>query len=93
MELIDRKALLAEYDRVHESSADGTRKLMEDAPTVEARPVIHAYWEDRGSNSGVKCSNCKFHGSYRNAVQISRSYFDFCPHCGAVMDAAEGIVR
>ena len=33
-ELIDRVALLAEYDRLHEGEPGRARKLIEDAPTV-----------------------------------------------------------
>lgn len=43
-ELIDRKALLAEYDRQHKGEPGKARKLMEDAPEA----VIHCqdckYW-------------------------------------------------
>lgn len=35
-ELIDRNALIAEYDRVHIGPPGGARKLMEDAPTAVA---------------------------------------------------------
>mgnify|MGYP006923190762 CR=1 FL=1 len=35
-DLISRQALLAEYDRVHVGPSGGARKLMEDAPSVEA---------------------------------------------------------
>ena len=34
-DLISRKALIAEYDRVHIGPAGGARKLMEDAPAVQ----------------------------------------------------------
>ena len=34
-ELISRKALLAEYDRVHVGPPGGTRKLIEEAPAVQ----------------------------------------------------------
>jgi hypothetical protein len=34
-DLISRKALLAEYDRVHVGPPGGARKLMEDAPAVQ----------------------------------------------------------
>ena len=34
-DLISRKALIAEYDRVHVGPPGGARKLMEDAPSVE----------------------------------------------------------
>ena len=45
-DLISRSALLAEYDRVHVGAPGGARKLMEDAPTVDAVPV-------------VRCKDCK----------------------------------
>ena len=41
-EYIDRDALIAEYDRVHEGEAGGARKLMVDAPAcdvVEVRQI------------------------------------------------------
>ena len=38
-DLISRKALLAEYDRVHIGPPGGARKLIEDAPAVDAVPV------------------------------------------------------
>ena len=37
--LIDRYALIAEYDRVHVGKPGGARKLMEEAPEVDAVPV------------------------------------------------------
>lgn len=39
MSLIDREKLIEEYDRVHNGPAGGARKLMEEAPTVDAIPV------------------------------------------------------
>ena len=35
-DLISRKALITEYDRVHIGPPGGARKLMKDAPTVDA---------------------------------------------------------
>ena len=45
-DLISRKSLIAEYDRVHIGQAGGARKLMEDAPAVDAVEV-------------VRCEKCK----------------------------------
>ena len=39
MALIDKEKLIAEYDRVHQGTPGGARKLMEDAEPVEAIPV------------------------------------------------------
>lgn len=44
--LIDANALIEEYDRVHVGEPGKARKLIEDAPTVEAVPV-------------VRCRDCK----------------------------------
>ena len=77
-DLISRKALLAAYDRVHIGEPGMERKLMEDAPTVDAVEVVHGWWitvENR-EYLGVRCSNCQ-------------KWFDektnYCPNCGARM--------
>ena len=44
--LIDANALIAEYDRVHIGEPGKARKLIEDAPTVEAVEI-------------VRCEKCK----------------------------------
>ena len=46
--LIDANALIAEYDRVHIGPPGGARKLMEDAPSVDAVEV-------------VRCKDCKWY--------------------------------
>lgn len=46
-DLIDRATLIAEYDRVHIGIPGRARKLMEDAPAVDAVPV-------------VRCKDCKW---------------------------------
>ena len=38
--LIDANALIAEYDRVHIGEPGKARKLIEDAPTVEAVEIV-----------------------------------------------------
>ena len=45
-DLISRAALLAEYDRVHVGAAGGARKLIAEAPAVDAVEV-------------VRCKDCK----------------------------------
>ena len=46
MRLIDADALIAEYDRVHIGEPGNARKLIADAPTVDAVEV-------------VRCKDCK----------------------------------
>ena len=70
-DLISRKALIAEYDRVHIGPPGGARKLMEDAPSVDAVEV-------------VRCKDCKQAIRYgyiwcgRTDIQVQEE--DFCSY-------------
>ena len=85
-DLISRKALLAEYDRVHIGEPGKARKLIEDAPTVDAVEVVHGRWipiideptplRKMPMLSGYKCSVC---GRYEEEEE------PYC-NCGAKMD-------
>lgn len=59
---------------------------IESAPAVEAKPIIHARWIDKGWE-GVVCSNCgksAIEGKYEYQILSS-----CCPSCGAPMDGEE----
>ena len=91
-EYIEREALIAEYDRVHEGPAGGARKLMVDAPAVDVVEVKH------GENITKKhpvdefiCSECGLIMRDLTEVRIEEDnedecYFEFevkfCPNCG-----------
>lgn len=45
-DLISRSALLARYDRIHVGAPGAARKMIEEAPTIDAVPV-------------VRCKDCK----------------------------------
>lgn len=73
--LIDANALIAEYDRVHIGEPGKARKLIEDAPTVEAVEI-------------VRCRDCK-HCDPENhhcdhhmgtAAPLRRKPDDFCSY-------------
>lgn len=62
-------------------------EMIDNAPTIEAKPVIHAKWRYElyptvwyggGSPPEYVCSHCE-----------DRAYntYGFCPNCGALMDA------
>jgi hypothetical protein len=61
------------------------RKRVEMAPTVDAEPVVHAYWikeqDENGIDRGWKCSNCR--GS---VYEMTYEPYEGCPHCRAKMD-------
>lgn len=72
-------------------AADDMKELLEDAPTIDAVPVVHGEWvqqyENEPSFDGrtvvrrhyVICSNCR--SWYSPNVRMK-----FCPNCGAKMD-------
>ena len=76
-DLISRKALIAEYDRVHTGPPGGARKLMEDAPAVDAAPVVHGRWKEGYLIYKYGCSCC---GTRQDMIS------PYCPNCGAKMD-------
>ena len=72
--LIDANALIAEYDRVHIGEPGKARKLMEDAPTVDAVEV-------------VRCQDCKYHEDtlvigfeHCCLYDLTMRYNDFCSY-------------
>lgn len=64
-------------------------EVLENAPTVEAVPIIHGYWIDMQEDDATG-------GMWRCSVCSSDRYFDimtpaecgcyYCPNCGAKMD-------
>ena len=58
MRLIDADALIAEYDRVHVGKPGGARKLMEEAPTVDAVEVVRCKDCKRYCKSAIGMDDC-----------------------------------
>ena len=58
----------------------GVKELLKVQPTVEAKPVVHAHWNDDG-----RCTNCGGHAPF---FAYADDWFEtkYCPHCGAQMD-------
>ena len=89
-DLIRRGDLIAAYDAAHKGPPGGARKLMEEAPTVDAAPVIHGEWKPvKAGTSNYpfwdnKCSACG------HITSACINGWMFCPWCGAkMMDGGE----
>lgn len=60
------------------------REIVNDVPTADVQPVIHAKWILTGDEQldnvyfGNKCSECKF--------VYCGDFLNYCPNCGAKMD-------
>ena len=51
-------------------------KILRELPAVDAAPVVHGRWYDKGSLScRCSCCGCK-----------SNKEYNYCPNCGAKMD-------
>ena len=87
-ELIDRAALIAEYDRVHIGAPGMARKLMEDAPTIEPERKKGKWLPDNNSLYEMRfvCSECKT-SEVVPTIGFTKyePIWDFCPNCGADM--------
>jgi hypothetical protein len=89
-ELISREALLAEYDRVHIGPPGGARKLMEEAPTVDAVEVVHGRWITHQEHDPDWWGYTDVHFCCSNCMKESNSRaYNYCPNCGAKMDKNE----
>lgn len=81
--LIDANALL----ETMKHSGRPSYMLVQEAPTIEARPVVHGRWIavkvpnewDKG-----QCSVCK--SIFSSSVWGTK----YCPNCGARMDGGDG---
>ena len=86
--LIDADALLAEYDRVHIGEPGKARKLIEEAPRVDAVEVVHGRWinvEQYGNFAVGFCSVCAKEQKEKSANTL-RAFHRHCRWCGARMD-------
>lgn len=52
---------------------------------VEFEAVKYGTWEERGNNSGCKCSVCGYPIRYKNAIPDTSGFYCRCPKCGAIM--------
>lgn len=84
-DLIDRDALLAAYDAAHKGPPGGARKLIAEAPEVDAVPVRHGRWvhiENEYYDDFFRCSEC-------GLIRIIKDGRAYCERCGAKMDGGE----
>lgn len=90
-DLISRVALLDAMPKKDELFSYDVRRVVCDAPTIDAVEVVHGRWDYRPyradthitASGEVVCSNC--HAAY---FRVRGHWFKFCPHCGAKMGGA-----
>lgn len=85
-DLISRGKLLDSLPKNDTVLSLDVRRIVVDAPAVDAVPVVHGRWQSNGIHGSVlcRCSECHY-----DAAAYS---FRYCPMCGAKMDG-EGDVK
>ena len=73
--LIDANALIAEYDRVHIGEPGKARKLIADAPTVDAVPVVRCRECNHCDPENYLCDHPMV-----TAAPLRRKPDDFCSY-------------
>lgn len=73
---------------------DGLLSDIENAPTIDAAPVVHASWIEPVPGDGFPyCGNCKKlaldKGLFLNPKLMDWHKTKYCPNCGAKMDLEE----
>ena len=60
-------------------------------PTIEAEPVKHGWWVEKQLDNfrkiELQCSMCGWRGVDNYDSYVDIACFDYCPSCGAKMDA------
>ena len=107
LDLIDRKALLAEVNRTikimeNQKGHFSLRNLIvciKNAPTVDAVEVVHGKWikgDGLKNTKFIPCSGILYCSNCKNEAYWDTDYgqqkFDYCPNCGASMRDGDGNV-
>ena len=65
--------------------ANAVTNMIGDAPTIEAEPVRHGYWENANGRPKTYIRKCSVCGKEAYFCGRGCSY-KFCPNCGAKME-------
>ena len=57
------------------------KEVLYDCPTIDAKPVVHAYWKDTEEHNVAFCTKCGL-----AILKTQSKVFRYCPACGAQMD-------
>ena len=68
--------------------ANAVTNMIGDAPTIEAEPVRHGYWENANGRPKTYIRKCSVCGKEAYFCGRGCSY-KFCPNCGAKMRLEE----
>ena len=70
---------------VFTDAVDTCLDFVENAPTIEAVPVVHGEWENVGDNEEDLCFRCTNCNTEFSCEINMRQFAKHCPNCGADM--------
>lgn len=68
---------------------DDVVNVLRGVESVDAVPVVHAYWRSEGGKKARFCSHCNHDEPYKFA-DTETDIYAYCPHCGSRMDKKDG---
>ena len=94
-----RKYMVERHDKIKCASEENCkvcdrpclwRRVVSDAPTVDAVEVVHGYWvilpDDYFDLVEMKCSVCGESWGFEEYEDCIPQNYHYCPNCGAKMD-------
>ena len=88
--LIDANALRQEIESRYYWGGAGMLAAIDEAPTVDAVPVVHGHWIEKKLDNfrkwELQCSECGWIGISNYDAYDEPFDFNYCPNCGAKMD-------
>lgn len=102
MRLIDAEALKIKTQKIKAEAlehgfapesvcGDILLNFLDNAPTIEAKPIVHAHWEKGCDDEYIvipwwTCSHCGKGALTKKETIYDQVLTDYCPYCGAQMD-------
>lgn len=76
-------------DKTIKRCVEITRNLIENAPTADVAPVVHAIWKNCGEGDGdwycTNCKQCQTFDKFGDLHPKDDYGYYYCPNCGAKM--------
>lgn len=84
-EYIDKAVVKERLERVFKLQAKTAKKLVDDMPVEDVKPVLHGEWVENPDETFASTFHCSECGEYPLFYDNEYCFSNFCPNCGADM--------